>query len=87
MSEPENHTLHLLREIRDDIQGLDRKLDTLDRKVDRRHDDLTFGVDRFSQALSGEIADRIYRDGGIERRLVDIEQRLAALEQDQQETR
>jgi hypothetical protein len=80
MSEPENHTLHLLREIRDDIQGLDRKLDVLDRKVDSGHDDLKAGFDGFSQTLGGEIADRIYRDGGVERRLADIERRLAALE-------
>jgi hypothetical protein len=82
MTEPESHTLHLLREIRDDIQKVDRKVDTLDRKVDSSHDDLKLGIDGFSQTLSGEIADRIYRDGGIERRIAEIERRLAALEQD-----
>jgi len=26
MSEPENHTLHLLRELREDVQKVDRKI-------------------------------------------------------------
>jgi hypothetical protein len=74
MSEPETHTLHLLREIRDDIRNLDRK-------VDMNHDDLKGSLDGFVQTLTGEIADRVYASGGVERRLADIERRLSALEQ------
>lgn len=66
MAEPENHTLHLLREIRGDIKGLDCKLDDLHRKI---------------VAFAGEIAGRTCASGGVERRLADIEKRLTALEQ------
>jgi hypothetical protein len=78
MAEPENHTLHLLREIREDIRKLDRK-------VDANHDELKDSLDGFVQMLSGEIADRVYASGGVERKLVEIERRLTALERDGRE--
>ena len=33
------------------------------------------------RTMTGEIADRVYASGGVERRLADIERRLSALEQ------
>jgi len=75
MADPENHTIVLLREIREDIRKLDHK-------VDENHADIKSSMDDFAQSLGGEIADRIYRDGGVERRLVEIERRLDALEHD-----
>ena len=56
MSEPENHTLHLLRELREDVQKVDRKIDALDRKVDAYHGVMRERVDSITQALAGEIA-------------------------------
>jgi hypothetical protein len=89
MTEPENHTLHLLREIREDIQkvdrkvdALDRKVDALDRKVDRNHDDLKERIGGLTRTLAGEMVDRSNAAAGVESRLVDFERRLAALEQD-----
>ena len=58
MSDPESHTLHLLREIREDIQRLDRKVETLDRKVDKNHAEVKGRIDGLVQTLAGEMADR-----------------------------
>jgi hypothetical protein len=74
MAEPESHTLHLLREIRGDLQGLDRK-------VDRNHAELKDLIDGLAQTLAGEMAARTYSSGGVERRLADIEKRLTVLEE------
>ena len=62
MSEPENHTLHLLRE---DVQKVDRKIDALDRKVDTYHGVMRERVDSITQALAGEIAANRYINGDI----------------------
>ena len=78
MSEPENHTLHLLRELREDVQKMDRKIDALDRKVDAYHGSMRERVDSITQVLAGEIAANRYVNGGVERRLVDLETRLSA---------
>jgi hypothetical protein len=80
MSEPENHTLHLLRELRDDVQKIDRKIDALDRKVDAYHDAMRERVDSITQILAGEIAASRYINGGVDRRLADIERRLPGTE-------
>ena len=56
MTEPENHTLHLLREIREDVQKVDRKVDALDRKVDRNHDDLKERIGGLTRTLAGEMS-------------------------------
>ena len=86
MTEPENHTLHLLREIREDIRKFEHDIredvQKLDRKVDMIHDDLGKRIDGLVRTLAGEMADRSHAAGGVERRLADIEKRLAALEQD-----
>lgn len=81
MAAPENHTLHLLREIRGDIQQVDQKVESLHRKVERNHTELKDLIDGLAQTLAGEIAARTYASGGMERRLADIERRLAALEE------
>jgi hypothetical protein len=65
MAEPKNHTLVLLREIRAAITALDKdlnrkidalddKTDSLDRKIDRNHDDLKKRIDALRQAAFGE---------------------------------
>jgi hypothetical protein len=78
MSEPENHTLHLLRELREDVQKVDRKIDVLDRKIDAYHGVMRERVESITQALAGEIAANRYINGGVERRLAEIEKRLSA---------
>ncbi len=70
MAEPESHTLRLLREIREDIRRVDRKVDTLQDTVNG-----------LSETVAGELAIRGYIVGGVESRLAEIERRLAALEQ------
>jgi len=47
MAEPESHTLHLLREIREDIRRVDRKVDTLQDTVNG-----------LSETVAGELAIR-----------------------------
>jgi hypothetical protein len=58
MAEPDNHTLRLLREIREHIARLENKLDgsanTLGRKIDSNHAEVTDRLDRLRQAMAGE---------------------------------
>ena len=60
MAEPESHSLHLLREIREDIRRVDRKVDMLDRKVEKNIADLQEITDGLMQSVSGELAIREY---------------------------
>jgi hypothetical protein len=69
MADPESHTLHLLREIRENIRRVDRKVDTLQDTVNG-----------LSETVAGELAIRGYIVGGVESRLAEIERRSAALE-------
>ena len=67
MDVPENHTLHLLREMREEIRGVDgkveglaRKVESLDRKVeslDRKVESLDRKVDRNHLELKNSIED------------------------------
>ena len=95
MNEPENHTLRLLREMRGDIQGVDRKMETLarevrsvdekvealDRKVDKNHAELKDGIENLARAFAGEGVLARYAANHVEGRLVAIEERLSALKQ------
>ena len=47
MTEPENHTLLLLREVRDDIKRLERKMD-------RGFAEVKLSIDGLSQSLAGK---------------------------------
>jgi hypothetical protein len=47
MAEPENQTLLLLRELRDDIKDLDNK-------VDRNHEEVKEHIDSLRKAMVGE---------------------------------
>lgn len=80
MAEPENHTLHLLRDIRDALAGIDRRLDGLDAKVDRNQGDLRSRMDNIRQALNGESVLGRYAAAEVEERLEAIENRLSELE-------
>jgi hypothetical protein len=54
MADSENHTLRLLRELRDDLKALDCKIDALDSKVDWNHEEVKERTDRLRQAMVGE---------------------------------
>jgi len=74
MADPENQTLRLLRDIRNDIKRLDGK-------VDHVHDDLSQRIKNLQQAMIGESVLGRYTVAEVEERLEMIEKRLAALEQ------
>ena len=95
MTEPESHTLRLLREIRGAIdtsdgriealdrkvEALDDKVEALDGKVDRIHADLKERIDTLTRAVAGEIVQARYVTAGVDDRFAEIEKRLSALEQ------
>jgi hypothetical protein len=73
MADPENHTLHLLREIRSDI-------DKLENKVDRGFERINKRMDSLQQAMTGESVLGRYAVAEVEDRLAAIETRLRAIE-------
>ncbi len=79
MAEPENHTIHILREIRAAIQGLEDKVEGLDGKLERGHQELRSRMDNIRQALNGESVLGRYAAAEVEERLDSIEKRLEAL--------
>jgi len=81
MTAPENHTLRLLQDIRGAIGTLDSRVDSLDKKVDRNHDDLKERIENLRQAAFGESVLGRYAAAEVEERLSAIESRLSALEQ------
>ena len=85
MSEPENHTLRLLRELRDNIQGmekrLDSKFDAVSATVGRNHEELKKRLDSLQKALIGESILGRYATAEFEERLNAIERRVFDLEQ------
>ena len=80
MAEPENHTLHLLREIRGAIGTLDTRVDSLDTKIDRNHEELKRRVENIRQAAFGGSVLGRYAAGEVEERLSAIESHLSVLE-------
>jgi hypothetical protein len=81
MAEPENQTLRLLRELRDDIKTLDRKVNALDAKVDRNHEEVKERIDRLRQAMVGESILGRYATAEFEERLSAVEQEIADLKE------
>ena len=85
MNPPENHTLHLLRELRSAIAALDGKLDdkvdSLGKKIDRNHEELKERIENLRQATFGESVLGRYAVAEVEERLSTIESRLSALEE------
>jgi phosphate uptake regulator len=80
VSEPENHTLHLLREIRTAISASDNKLEgkieALDKKFDRIHADLRDRIENLAQIIAGESVIGRYAAAGVA-----LERRISALEE------
>jgi hypothetical protein len=81
MAAPENHTLRLLQEIRGAIGVIDDRVDALDKKVDRNHEELKERIESLRQAAFGESVLGRYAAAEVEERLSAIESRLSALEQ------
>jgi hypothetical protein len=58
MPEPVNHTLHVLREFREEFREFVAKtgksFDTLEKKVDRNHEELKERIENLRQAAFGE---------------------------------
>jgi hypothetical protein len=75
MSEPENHTLRVLVEFRNEFREFKARIERNLARVDERLDTLT-------QALAGAVAANSYINGGVEMRFEAIEKRLATLEKD-----
>jgi hypothetical protein len=85
MAEPVNHTLHVLREFREEFREFaaktDKSFDTLEKKVDRNHEELKQRIENLRQAAFGESVLGRYAAAEVEERLSAIEGRLSALEQ------
>jgi hypothetical protein len=73
MAEPENQTLHILRELREALKSLDIK-------VDRGFGEMKSPMDNIRQALNGESVLGRYAAAEVEDRLEAIEKRLDDLE-------
>jgi uncharacterized small protein (DUF1192 family) len=91
IAEPENHTLHLLREIRASIGALDSKMDgkitaldgkitALDNKIGRNHEELQKRIDSLRQAMLGESVLGRYATAEFDERFAALEQRVSVLE-------
>jgi hypothetical protein len=55
MAEPVNHTLHVLREFREEFREFatktEKRFDTLERKVDRNHEELKQRIENLRRTL------------------------------------
>jgi hypothetical protein len=92
MAEPDNHTLRLLREFREEfgqfrsefnafrtetrVEVSDFRAETASTLVDVRD-----RVDSLTRAVAGEIVQAKYVTAGVDDRIADIERRLSELEQ------
>jgi hypothetical protein len=54
MVDPENQTLSVLQDIRAVMKAMDARIEALDGKADRNHDDLRSRLDNIRQAITGE---------------------------------
>jgi len=73
MSEPENHTLRVLIEFRNEFKEFKTE-------IARDLAEIKAVVANLTQALAGEMAANRYVNGGVDRRLADIEKRLSVIE-------
>ena len=73
MSEPENHTLRVLIEFRNEFKEFRSE-------IARDLAEIKAVIGNLTQALAGEMAANRYVNGGVDRRLADIEKRLSAIE-------
>jgi chaperonin cofactor prefoldin len=74
MSQPEDLTLRLLRELRDQVARLDKKFDEFRSHTDDRFDELT-------RLFAGESVMARYAAAGVDSRLESLESRVKTLEE------
>lgn len=79
MTEPENHTLALLRDIREAVSGVSkvqdehgRRLEHIERRIDEMHESMVTGL--------GLAAHANIRHDTVEKRLSDLTKRVERLE-------
>ena len=73
MKEPENHTLRLLREFRDEFRDFRAQTtDNFARTTER--------IDKLARMMAGDTVLGRYAAAGVEERLTAIEKRLSTLE-------
>jgi len=70
MSEPENHTLRVLIEFRNEFREFKAE-------IARELAEIKTVVANLTQSLAGEMAANRYINGGVDRRLAEIEKRLS----------
>jgi hypothetical protein len=73
MAEPDNHTLHLLREFREDFREFRHEFSEFRARTDERFEELV-------RLFAGESVLGRYAAADVEKRLEAIEKRLGALE-------
>jgi hypothetical protein len=73
MAEPVNHTLHVLREFRDEFK-------TFVTKADRNHEELKERIENLRQAAFGESVLGRCAAAEVEERIAALERRVSALE-------
>ena len=80
MADPENRTLHILRDIRAAIKAVDQKFERRFETTDAKLDDLRSRLDNIRQAIAGESVLGRYAAAEVDERLDSLEKRVAALE-------
>jgi hypothetical protein len=90
MSEPENHTLRLLIEFRNEFREFKSETGKSFADIrehfehfDDRFERVDTRLETITRALGNEIAQAKFVTGGIDQRFAEIERRLSALEQRQ----
>lgn len=95
MAEPENQTLHLLRELRAGVKTLEDRFDKLEKKVDsgfarigerfehldERFERVDMRLNDVVRGLGNEVIQGKFITAGIDQRFTQLEERIAALEQ------
>jgi len=88
MADPENHTLRLLREFREemsefraDMRGFQGHTGGALNRMTADISEIKDKLDTLTRAVAGEIVQSRYVSAGVDERISDIERRLTALEQ------
>ncbi len=80
MKEPENLTLRLIRELRDEVATVVANLGKLEGKVDKSRSEVLAEIRGIRKYLMGETIAARYVTVGVEGRLDELEKRVTALE-------